>query len=1445
MEAPSSRAALAESHRPYRNQWRVNWRLLIMTLVAVAVLAPAAYFWHDYQLRRNGSAFLKRAERLESEERWAEAAEDLYRYLQLFPDDSEARIRLATVYDRRATTSQQKLRAIDLYYSAIGLAPERDDLVRRQAELLLEAQRYSAALDQANRLLQMAPTDFAGLRVRALASYAQAAARGRVSQDNVEAFRLAIAHGRGKPEQIALYAALARIYRHDLTEPGQQKRAEIADELMDQMIEANAEQSGAWLARFRYRRQYNLPGAEQDLREALNRSEDEPRFDIELAAAAWEQEQGHFDEAVAHYRRAIELGPNDVRCYLGLAKVHTARRDSAAAIEVLEEGVGQVGMQSGLELKFPLVDILLADGNLDQADAVLAAMGEQVELTAARAPGPAANQLRGRFEYLRSQLHMARGEYAEAASILRRLLTLQPNISTATQSIGRVDLFLQLGQCYTQLRQADRAAVAYEEAAALRPEEVGPRLAAATAWQSAGRLDEAVRQFRQAVLLPDAPVQAWMSLAELMLQQELGVDAARRDWQPLKSVLADARRMHPNAAALQRLNDQLQRLWGEAGDDAEIEAFELTDEELQSPLTVQRLVMTHEGAGNHDAADRVLRRFEEAGTDPIAAGLMRATLMSDRGQYAAAEQLLHQTLEQHADAPQAVFQLRLALLNVRTGKIGEARQRLRQLAEEDPYDALPIQLLADLALEARDFDELRALEDELRRREGEDGTAWRFYRAQRLLAQSTEPQDRRLDEVERMAQEIRRLRPSWASGVMLEAQLAQKRGDISEAIDLYRQAIDLGEQRLYVFEQLTRLLFVMDRREEAGRYLTQLGLNVVRSRHLAHLAIPLHLQLGDFERAESIARQQAAHRPDDPLSHVWQAQMRLIRGEMEAAEADLRRAVELAPQDVRTWQLLFTHLAQVGDEEAAREVLHAMVEQAEMTPGQREVVLGQGYDALGEAELAASHFHEAIAIGADEPDVHRQIAQFFQTHDVQRAEQALRRVLELVPDNLEDRRRLASFLIERGDPPRLAEAERILDEHLAADEVDPADRRLQAQLLLRRGREGDAGLARQVLEEMLDGGETDSADRLLLAQVCEAQGDIDEAERHYRHLVERDPPELEHLALLIDLLLRHERAERAERWLDLLDQLEPDGWRAIALRARWLAAGDQVSEVKPSVEAWLSKRLELAASDDERCDLLQQVGDLYSQLRMHREAERCYRQVVEKMPQRMPTLVVWLARRGRLSEAIDLFVAQAAEDTAPEYAVALVQALILGRAGPAEVKRVEPLLNDALKKHNDHQELVFTLATWRLLRGEQEEAVRLLRRVLQLDTRNVTAMNNLALALSERSDGLPEALELIDRAIDLSAPSAELLDTKATILLRDRQVEAAVEILNQIVAQAAPDPRHCLHLALAHHALGNLEEARQALARARERFLDVSLLSPSERDELARLEDELSSQGVD
>jgi predicted Zn-dependent protease len=130
--------------------------------------------------------------------------------------------------------------------------------------------------------------------------------------------------------------------------------------------------------------------------------------------------------------------------------------------------------------------------------------------------------------------------------------------------------------------------------------------------------------------------------------------------------------------------------------------------------------------------------------------------------------------------------------------------------------------------------------------------------------------------------------------------------------------------------------------------------------------------------------------------------------------------------------------------------------------------------------------------------------------------------------------------------------------------------------------------------------------------------------------------------------------------------------------------------------------------------------------------------------------------------------------------------------------------------------------------------------VLKSERGNVTALNNLAWLLAQKADGAAEALELIDRAIEVNGPAPGLLDTRATVNLARNQPDAAIRDLEEANLESPGAPR-LFQLARAHLKARDRTAAAKAFTEAKRLGFDPQQLHPLQQDAARRLASELET----
>jgi tetratricopeptide (TPR) repeat protein len=552
---------------------------------------------------------------------------------------------------------------------------------------------------------------------------------------------------------------------------------------------------------------------------------------------------------------------------------------------------------------------------------------------------------------------------------------------------------------------------------------------------------------------------------------------------------------------------------------------------------------------------------------------------------------------------------------------------------------------------------------------------------------------------------------------------------------------------------------------------------------------------------------------------------------------------------------------------------------------QKSLLLGQTYEMLGNIDGAKRSFAQVASQANRDVTAKIRAAQFYMQSDPAQAKTQLEAVLRIDPKSVMAKRLLAIVDASLGD---FSQAESLLSETGSDKTVATEDLRLHAVLLLQQG--GTANLQRAVdlLEDIISPSSANApvqpVDNLLLAHLYEQQAQVDDdplasearlvlAQRQFVLLAERSTPPPAHLAALVKFLIRHGKsadavpwltkledrvdalgsvdpdaialvievqivhgsAERSEKWIQKLEKIDLQPLRPLALKAKAAISRDAHVDVEALIEPKAASLLANAKTSEEKQQLYGGVGDLYVTVKNDAAAERWYRLLMAVDASKFPVVVGALTRQGRLKEAIDVCEQMAQTDATVQPALTLATALVGASPTELDFRRAEPILAAALKKFDTDLRLLYAVSLVRVIQGKEADAVALFRNVVKVNPRFVPALNNLAMMLAERPADRAEALQLIDRAIEIAGKDPGLLDTKGTILVYSGRTREAMPVLELATRGSKVDPRHNFHLALAYRDQGKTEEAKAQLKTALNGNLGSLILTPTDRKLLSDL----------
>lgn len=183
-----------------------------------------------------------------------------------------------------------------------------------------------------------------------------------------------------------------------------------------------------------------------------------------------------------------------------------------------------------------------------------------------------------------------------------------------------------------------------------------------------------------------------------------------------------------------------------------------------------------------------------------------------------------------------------------------------------------------------------------------------------------------------------------------------------------------------------------------------------------------------------------------------------------------------------------------------------------------------------------------------------------------------------------------------------------------------------------------------------------------------------------------------------------------------------------------------------------------------------------------------------------------LARQGKLEEALTLIHSQ--PEKSPEDARLKVSAEVQLLRDSKQFKAAYELLVLAVERNPEDMDLVYDLAMLAEKLGKLEEMERLLRSVIENKPEYLHAYNALGFSLAERNIRLPEAKQLILKALELAPGDPFITDSLGWVEFRSGNLDEALRLL-QGAFKAKPDAEIAAHLG---EVLWTMGRSNQALS---------------------------------
>jgi tetratricopeptide (TPR) repeat protein len=323
---------------------------------------------------------------------------------------------------------------------------------------------------------------------------------------------------------------------------------------------------------------------------------------------------------------------------------------------------------------------------------------------------------------------------------------------------------------------------------------------------------------------------------------------------------------------------------------------------------------------------------------------------------------------------------------------------------------------------------------------------------------------------------------------------------------------------------------------------------------------------------------------------------------------------------------------------------------------------------------------------------------------------------------------------------------------------------------------------------------------LLRAQVTPRSPEVAEALREF---IAGNPGAKEARIAYARALVADKRYEDARKEFSALLAANPDNADVIYAVA---VLSLQLNDIGPA-ETHLKRLVELGYAESSAARVY--LGQIAEERKRWDEAAGWYGQINAGDPQYLQAqlrLAFALNKQGRMDDARRSLQRASAANPHERAQLLVGEAQLLREIG----RHLEAfkVLDDALANFPNQPELLYEAALAAEKAGKPDVLERYLRQLLKMRPDHAHAMNALGYSLADRNERLDEALQLIDKALQILPDDPFIIDSRGWALFRKGDTTGALAALSRAYGLRA-DPEIAAHLGEVLWVLGRKDEAKK------------------------------------
>ena len=600
-----------------------------------------------------------------------------------------------------------------------------------------------------------------------------------------------------------------------------------------------------------------------------------------------------------------------------------------------------------------------------------------------------------------------------------------------------------------------------------------------------------------------------------------------------------------------------------------------------------------------------------------------------------------------------------------------------------------------------------------------------------------------------------------------------------------------------------------------------------------------------FDEALAILKPALQKHKKNISLHLLKVQIDSKKNDIDAVIADYKNLIELKPDNTQIKSILAKVYLKANKKKEAESLLRSMISDAPESVGLKIQLLDFLY--LDDRSKALSQ----VAVFSEENKKNAPVLialskWLIANNEISKARELLAKILILSPDNQKNKHSVKLILAtldfrKRDYKSALSQVEGIL-----AENPENLDAKLfKAEILIT----GESYLAaRKIIENIIWQDPRMDKALSLLGTVNESLGDIDKAYENHKEALAINPKNLVSLDFIVKKEVAKEHVDYAiellERALYYLPSQLAILTKLVELNIdekNWDKANSYINVIKATrggrllSELFRGKILQSKNKFAEAVlvykeilkdapwvkEALAGMTESYAELSQIRKMEQYLDGFIEKNPEIYYPYILksrLLSAEGKKSKAIKL-IKQALEKKLVKEPELYIELARLYKLTGNKEKRLKAY-KEGLRHYPDDIGLLLNLAAFFESHGEFDNAIKQYRDVLQINSKQKVARNNLAVILLDQyqdEENLKQALELVD--VFKQSRQAYFLDTYGWAYFKKGDMETALSTFKKVVLLEPNVPVFRYHLAEAYFKMNNAmaasSELKQALRHAR------------------------------